>query len=73
MPSFVTIGSKFLRSVDLFPTSKILRYNGETEYTTTTGGIISAAVIIIFLILFSSMGIKTIKKEIITAEAFNKN
>ena len=30
MPSFLTIFHKIFRAIDLFPTSKLLRYNGET-------------------------------------------
>ena len=69
MPSFFSCASKAFRSVDLFPSSKFMRYNGETEYTSTTGGVISVAVFAIFIILFSSMGLKTLKKQIIEAES----
>lgn len=62
---FLSKLNKFFRGVDLFPTSKLIRYNGESEYTTVTGGLISTAVLVIFIILFSSMGIRTIRKEII--------
>jgi hypothetical protein len=73
MPSFFKTSSKFFRKVDLFPTTKLLRYNGETEYTTTTGGIISVAVIVIFVVLFANMGVKTVRKEIITSDSFTQN
>ena len=53
---------KVLRHVDLFPTSKLLRYNGDKEYSSTTGGLVSVVMIIIFMSLFASMGIKTIKR-----------
>ena len=57
--------SKFFRMFDLFPNSKLLRYNGEPEYNSTTGGFISVAVLIIFIILFASMGLRTVQKDII--------
>lgn len=63
---------KFFRSVDLFPNSKLLRYKGEGEYTTITGGIISSMVIIIFIILFASMGLKTLNRELITSSVSNQ-
>ena len=65
MPSFFTTASKGIRMLDLFPTAKLVRYNGETEYNSITGGLVSMVVISIFAILFSSMGLRTIKKEII--------
>ena len=67
MPAFFSVASKALRTVDLFPTSKLIRYNGETEYNSTTGGLISAAVIAIFIILFASMGLRTLDRKIITS------
>ena len=57
--------SKFFRMFDLFPNSKLLRYNGEPEYNSTTGGFISVAVLVIFIILFASMGLRTVQKDII--------
>ena len=68
MPSFFSRLSLALRSIDLFPTSNLVRYNGGTDYTTTTGGLISIVVIAIFIILFASMGLRTLKKELITVE-----
>ena len=68
MKSFFSAVGKAFRSVDLFPTSKLIRYNGDAEYTSTTGGIISVLVIAIFIVLFASMGIRTIRKEIIQTE-----
>ena len=65
MPSCCSIFANFFRTVDLFPTSTFLRYNGEAEYKTITGGIISISVLIVFVALFYAMGIRTAKKEII--------
>ena len=62
MSTLLAFANKIFRSIDLFPTSKLLRYNGESDYTTTTGGMCSAAIITILIILFSSMGLKTIKR-----------
>lgn len=62
MPSFFFCATKAFRALDLFPNNKLLRYNGESEYTTTTGGVISAIVLVIFIILFASMGVKTLKR-----------
>ena len=59
--------SRFFRMFDFFQSSKFLRYNGDAEYKSTTGGFTSVAVVIIFVILFSSMGLRTIKKEIISS------
>ena len=73
MPSLCSRVHAAFRSVDLFPSSKLVRYNGETEYTSTTGGIISMAVIAIFIVLFASMGLKTVRKELITAEFDKQN
>ena len=57
----------FFRGIDLFPTSTFLRYKGDNDYTTVTGGCVSFSVIVIFVILFSSMGIRTLRKEIIAS------
>ena len=57
--------------MDLFPNSQLLRYNGDPEYKTTTGGIISAAVLVIFAILFASMGLRTVAKDIIESSAYS--
>jgi hypothetical protein len=62
MPSIFSAVSKILRKLDLYPSSKLLRYNGEPEYMTTTGGIISVAIITIFVILFFNMGVKTLRQ-----------
>ena len=59
--------SNFFRTVDLFPTSNFIRYNGDADYKTVTGGVISITVLSIFIVLFFSMGLKTARKEIITA------
>ena len=67
MVSLIGCSTKFFRMFDLFPNSKLLRYNGDPEYNSTTGGFISVAVLIVFIILFASMGIKTVQKEIIFA------
>ena len=64
---------KILRMVDFFQSSKFLRYNGDAEYKSTSGGIVSMTVVIIFIILFSSMGMKTLRKEIITASSNTEN
>ena len=73
MPSFYSVVSKVLRSVDLFPTSKLMRYNGDSEYTTTTGGVVSTTIIIVFVILFSSMGMRTVNREIIFSSVSTTN
>jgi hypothetical protein len=61
--------ARSLRAIDLFPTSTFLRYKGETDYTTATGGCLSITVIIVFVILFASMGIKTVKRQIINTSS----
>ena len=65
--------TRALRLFDFFQSSKLLRYNGEAEYKSTTGGITSVTVVIIFVILFSSMALRTVKKEIITSSSFTKS
>lgn len=62
MSPMAALFGRFFRSVDLFPNSKLLRYKGESEYTTVTGGIISSMVIIMFIVLFASMGLKTLNR-----------
>lgn len=63
----VTFIQKLLRKVDLFPATQFIRYKGDAQYTTATGGFVSVAVIVIFMILFASMAIKTVNREIINA------
>ena len=64
---------KILRMVDFFQSSKLLRYNGDAEYKSTSGGIVSVTVVIIFIILFSNMGLKTLRKETITSSSYTEN
>ena len=59
--------TKLLRFIDLFPNSQLLRYKGDPEYTTATGGFVSLSVIVILIILFASMGFRTINRKIITS------
>ena len=72
MPSVKSILNKVFRSIDLFSNVQFLRYNGETEYTTNSGGVVSLAVITILIILFASMGVKTVNKQIITSTKSTK-
>ena len=58
---------KMLYMVDLFSTNELLRFKGEPYYATLTGGCTSLAVIGIFMGLFASMGLQTLRKEIITS------
>ena len=62
MPSFRSLFAAFFKKVDLFEHNNLLRYNGESEYTTVTGGLVSIAVIVLYVILFASMGLKTVQK-----------
>lgn len=57
--------SKLLKSLDLFPTSNLIRYKDSSDYTTATGGFVSIIVIIVFIVLFASQGIKTVDRQII--------
>ena len=59
--------SKFFRMFDFFQSSKFLRYNGEGEYKSTSGGIVTILVIGVLIALFFSMGLRTIRKEIISS------
>lgn len=73
MPSAREILYIFFKKADLFQNNQLLRYNGNSEYTTVTGGIISTVLIIIYVVLFSSMGLKTLKREIITSYVYTEN
>ena len=55
-----------LQKVGLFPHNHFLRYNGEAEYQTATGGLFSITTILVCIVLFFNMGLKTLKKELIT-------
>ena len=72
MPSARYCIKKILKHVDLFSTTQFLRYNGEDSYTTATGGVVSIAVISILVILFASMGVRTVNKQIITSNISHK-
>ena len=50
---------------DFFQSSKLLRYNGDAEYKSTSGGVITVMVVGVLVALFFSMGLRTIRKEII--------
>lgn len=63
---------KLLKKIDLFPTNQLVRYNGESEYTTATGGLVSLALIVIILILFSSKGIQTLDRSTISSSISTK-
>jgi hypothetical protein len=65
MVFFFSSVNRCFRKVDLFPSNKLLRYNGDIDYTTTTGGILSVVIIAVFVVLFANMGIKTLRREII--------
>ena len=59
-----TVGN-FVRIFDIFPSAEFLRYKGDPYYQTITGGCISIMIMIAFIILFTSMGLQTARKEII--------
>lgn len=48
---------KFLRNIDLFASTQLLRFKTETDYSTLTGGFLSLLIIIIFgaLLIQNSM------------------
>ena len=58
--------TQLLRRFDLFHTTHLIRYKGEPEYKTATGGLVSIIVIALNIILFYSMGLLTINRELIT-------
>ena len=62
MPTCLSFLKKLLQTLDLFPNSNFLRYNGDDKYTTVTGGVLSIGIIVIFVILFASMGLQTANK-----------
>ena len=64
--------NKAFKKVDLFPNAQLLRYNGESDYTSLTGGILSVAVIVIFIVLFANMGFKTVNKDLITSSIYTE-
>ena len=55
------------KSVDLFYSTQMLRYNNYVEYKTITGGIISLVMVISVMIGFSSMIISTMQRTSITS------
>jgi hypothetical protein len=63
-----------LRKCDLFAVSQFIRYKGEPDYSTATGGFCSVAILTIFAVLFTSMAVKTVDREIInwTSETINE-
>ena len=64
---------KIIRMFDFFQSSKLLRYNGDAEYKSTTGGCTTVAVVAILIALFYSMGLRTIRKEIIFSSTESVN
>lgn len=56
---------KLLRMCDLFAISQFIKYKGESDFKTSTGGFCSVAIIVIFAVLFTSMAITTLNKDII--------
>ena len=61
-----------IRQLDLFPTSTFLRYKGDNDYKTATGGIVSIIVIMTFVVLFASMAVRTVRREIINTSQSNQ-
>ena len=57
--------ARVFRIFDFFQSSKFLRYNRDAEYKSTSGGITTVIVVGILISLFFSMGLRTIRKEII--------
>ena len=58
---------RLIKKVDVFSYARFLRFRGEDEYSTATGGCCSLMVIVIILLLFFTVGLRTIRKEIITS------
>ena len=73
MPSLCSHISNLLKKPDLFCQTVFVRYNGEADYSTATGGFVSLAIIVIFVTLFFSMGLKTVKREIIKSTIETQN
>ena len=59
--------ARVFRIFDFFQSSKFLRYNRDAEYKSTSGGITTVIVVGILISLFFSMGLRTIRKEIINS------
>ena len=55
-----------LRMCDLFAVSQFVKYKGESDYKTATGGFCSVAILTIFAVLFTSLAIRTVNREIIS-------
>jgi hypothetical protein len=51
---------------DLFAASQFIKYKGESDFKTATGGFCSVVILTIFAVLFTSMAIKTVNRQIIT-------
>lgn len=54
---------KFLRNIDLFASSQLLRFKTETDYSTLTGGFLSLLIIIIFGALLIQNSISVFSKN----------
>jgi hypothetical protein len=55
-----------LQMCDLFAASQFIKYKGESDFKTATGGFCSVVILTIFAVLFTSMAIKTVNRQIIT-------
>ena len=67
MATCCSVLHSLFQALDLFASSKFVRYKGESEFRTATGGAVSVSIIVIFGLLFSTMGLRTVRKEIITS------
>jgi hypothetical protein len=55
-----------LRACDLFAVTQFVRYKGESDFKTATGGFCSVSILTIFAVLFTSLAIKTVNRDIIS-------
>ena len=72
MAKIIKFVKKFFTKFDLFPATQYLRYKEEAEFKTATGGLVSIVIIIIFIIVFQSLAMQTLNKDIIYGSVSNK-
>ena len=67
MPPIWSYFNRLFHYTDLFAHTSLLRYNMESDYSTATGGFLSFVIVIVFAALFFSLGLRTVRKEIINS------
>ena len=66
MPSLWSYFNRLFHYTDLFSHTSLLRYNMESDYSSATGGILSFIIVVTFSALFFNLGLRTLRKQIIS-------